>query len=1043
MGGNSVTIDVSSLDRLLRLANAARSHSLYGALEVGTRSGRARRRRLRSPEEVEALLTKELRRTAIHELQASLGLERCAIVLPIPGKEGFWSLVEGVGIPVRIAEKSFYALGDGLTGRVLQDQLIVSHDVLTDPRRSSKYGDTWVNENGTADGARRAYIGAPLWVQLTDASQNAIGAIYGIRRDDEFTKAECRVFETGTQLLSLGHDRLRSWRRRAETDLRQLRISQLWELPLREAEKYVEVLRQLKAEFPFSRLLLSLVDKDTASMRGVAAIGFRDDLVSETNRPVEDVEDCEEDILAWVYRSKITLPRIVTPEDPEWKKVHEITAFRHQVRNPLLLMPMTGSSGDLIGVVLAECPDKRFRLSPHELRRISLFVNHAGNLIEKHRQATGFRKLANVWGRIHTNVFNDDLRGRDNQQTTLAKLIEETCRYLEIRQAALYEVRDAGTNLQGVGAFGIDLESVLQHHISLEPVGITAQQDCFLLRCYWSNRPLSLPANDCAWDKSVLPQLTALDRCCLTGIRVMAGTECVGVFVFAHSVKGKNCVPPSMVRLNSMLNAMGHVIRTRKLVDETLQARRAASAYQSLALAITEIGKPTQQERAVPYTVPFTSVLRDAAILFDASLTQLHLCTPRELPRHSQIDISAGVMGIELVEMARYVEYSHHVRFPGRVLSNADVQQRTIRLDGGNGLTASAVKTLQPVTSGNVEADPFWSGNEQELRGPRAFLGLPLFFETDDQFVIYGVLTLTRLRSRDTDARDYSVDEVQSGQHISSLLSSAFRQRHEFLNVQNAAEEVEARVKRCLRWFRHDIPAMVSDIEEEARACEELQHGDVRKRLKELATLSEATRSVFVACALVLGEKSEKEASGSSQHVLDVEHLFAQLKVLLSREAKRGDTQFSFRSEPEQLLRVYGVREKPFMFCAYALVQNGLTACYHNRKKTSRDNPGRVELVLQVVADRHLKLIVRDDAGGVGQQELATLTAEQYSDWGTDLEQKSTGMGLYIVRRLVEEHLNGELTVSDAPWDQRTGATFTITTPLESIETGQIDEQRN
>jgi signal transduction histidine kinase len=491
-----------------------------------------------------------------------------------------------------------------------------------------------------------------------------------------------------------------------------------------------------------------------------------------------------------------------------------------------------------------------------------------------------------------------------------------------------------------------------------------------------------------------------------------------------------------MARIKSFLSAMGHLIESAQLKEEMNASKRSASAYHSLALAISEIGKPNSRHETVGDGIPFSSVLRDVANLFDSSLSQLFLCEPREITKGRGFEIARHVIGTSLRENTRFLEPTHKERFPKRLLAQKLTAPRVIVVDTGTGLTASAVKTLKPVTSPNVSDDPFWSGTELELTGLRAFMGLPLYFETDDQIVVYGVLTLTRLRYRQGDSRDFSVEEVQTGQNIAALLTSAFRQRHEFQRITDAADEVTLRVKRCLRWFRHDIPAMVSDIEDEARACRALARGRKSERLLDLAVLSEATRSVFVACALALGERADKHADGSANHVLEIKQMKEQLDALLRRDSKRGDTSVEINVVPTNVVRVFGVLEKPLMYCAFALLQNGVVACYHNRVHTSGQHPGRVILTLDFSLSDTLKLTVLDDAGGVGEHTLDELTIEQKSGWPSmpTGRGQSTGMGLYIVKRLVGEHLNGMLQVQNKEWSGRTGALFTVTVPYTSLE---------
>jgi hypothetical protein len=80
--------------------------------------------------------------------------------------------------------------------------------------------------------------------------------------------------------------------------------------------------------------------------------------------------------------------------------------------------------------------------------------------------------------------------------------------------------------------------------------------------------------------------------------------------------------------------------------------------------------------------------------------------------------------------------------------------KRSILINTHLGLTQSVAKSLSIIVSPDVESDRFWSGASIEgSEGCRAFLGTPLVIESDGGSMLYGVLTLTRLRIDVADTR--------------------------------------------------------------------------------------------------------------------------------------------------------------------------------------------------------------------------------------------------------------------------------------------------
>ena len=229
---------------------------------------------------------------------------------------------------------------------------------------------------------------------------------------------------------------------------------------------------------------------------------------------------------------------------------------------------------------------------------------------------------------------------------------------------------------------------------------------------------------------------------------------------------------------------------------------------------------------------------------------------------------------------------------------------------------------------------------------------------------------------------------------------------------------------------------MIADIENSARECRDKSGEELNDRLRYLVLQAESTRAVFSACAVALRGNAAASNNGEfsavkkylGAHAISFQVFKLRLESLLASERTLGDTNVELLSSfPTDELT--GVWENPMLYCAYALCQNALIACFEHRDESSADCPGRVRLIA-AVEDENLVLRVRDDGGGVGERSIDQLTEQHYSGWTNEYQRKSSGMGLYIVRRLVEDVFVGVLSRETIDWDGRTGVEFVVKIPV-------------
>jgi signal transduction histidine kinase len=112
------------------------------------------------------------------------------------------------------------------------------------------------------------------------------------------------------------------------------------------------------------------------------------------------------------------------------------------------------------------------------------------------------------------------------------------------------------------------------------------------------------------------------------------------------------------------------------------------------------------------------------------------------------------------------------------------------------------------------------------------------------------------------------------------------------------------------------------------------------------------------------------------------------------------------------------------------LLNNAREAIVDQRKRTGPEGQparqGSIRVVVSRLAER-LRIEVSDDGGGIPQDALETIFEPYHSTKGPS---RGTGLGLYMCKRIVEEHMAGTIAAANG----ETGAIFTIELPAARPE---------
>jgi signal transduction histidine kinase/AmiR/NasT family two-component response regulator len=110
-----------------------------------------------------------------------------------------------------------------------------------------------------------------------------------------------------------------------------------------------------------------------------------------------------------------------------------------------------------------------------------------------------------------------------------------------------------------------------------------------------------------------------------------------------------------------------------------------------------------------------------------------------------------------------------------------------------------------------------------------------------------------------------------------------------------------------------------------------------------------------------------------------------------------------------------------FKQVALNVLNNAIDAILEKKSREQGHVQGHISLELDK-RDDHVNIYIRDNGIGISRENIARVFEPYYTT-----KQDSTGIGLYLSKIIIEEHMDGRLSASPLP----SGAIFTITLPLK------------
>jgi GAF domain-containing protein len=293
------------------------------------------------------------------------------------------------------ASPDWMPIGTGMVGRcVATGEVVCSDDMQADPRTALRLLQQQIG--------RRSALCVPLMVD-----QRVIGALAAVHPEPaRFTAAHAERLATFAQGVAATIERLWAWQdssmstsddQRGQCRLRLRRVRELGALVHSQSdfEAVCDFALQAIVELTFAeRALLALVDAEAGVIRGYRGLGNSPQMVAETVRPLFTQPSPDEDILAYVVRTRE--PAFTRPGDPRY---HRETVERYGVPKYVLTVPLIGRSG-VLGTLSAGWSHDT-PMEPDMLDLAHILADHVAVAIEMHRALEAERRQRLIAEELH------------------------------------------------------------------------------------------------------------------------------------------------------------------------------------------------------------------------------------------------------------------------------------------------------------------------------------------------------------------------------------------------------------------------------------------------------------------------------------------------------------------------------------------------------------------------------------------------------------------------------------------------------------------
>lgn len=346
----------------------------------------------------------------------------------------------------------------------------------------------------------------------------------------------------------------------------------------------------------------------------------------------------------------------------------------------------------------------------------------------------------------------------------------------------------------------------------------------------------------------------------------------------------------------------------------------------------------------------------------------------------------------------------------GRLISRyAEGVIGSVILEKGQGIAGRAAETLEPYVTNAPYNDPRFSAAMDAQLGykTRNLLAFPLTFHGEAVGVV-------ELINKTDGFKDEDVADVRRlAQHLSVLfVGMRLQEQQEEIQAQLIQGEKMAALGRMAGGLAHEINNPVASV----LGFVELMMRDERTPSHMLPTLLKVDAEGRRIAAIVKNVLGLSRAPSGKAVPVRLSVVVKESLELVAHEARRRRVTFTqdFAPGEPEVLGDAGSFKQVFI----NLIMNALQAL------DAKGEPGRIFLSTSVEDGRVVARVV-DDGPGV-PRELQDRLFEPF--FTTKEAGKGTGLGLYVIKRIVELH-GGTLTFTSQPGR---GAAFAVSLPVRA-----------